>query len=102
MEDMPLHFTLHRGETVLTHDETVGPMDETLNLTERVSGGRSLCSLISKLMELFYGQITEPLLNKFSRSARKKWTILNSPIYDLLRNPASLLTSAVCVTSKGA
>ena len=60
MEDMPLHFTLHRGETLLTHHERVGPLDETLDLTERVSGGRILCSLISKLMELFYGQITEP------------------------------------------
>ena len=40
----------------LTHDERVGPLDETLDLTERVI----LCSLISKLMELFYGQITEP------------------------------------------
>ena len=59
MEDMPLHFMIHRGETLLTHDDRVGPLDETLDLMERVSGGRSLCSLISKL-ELFYGQITEP------------------------------------------
>ena len=60
MQDMPLYFTLHRGQTLLTHDERVGPLDETLDLTERVSGGRSLCSLISKLTELFYDQITEP------------------------------------------
>ena len=46
MEDMPLHFMLHQCETLLTHDERVGPLDETLDLTERVSGGRSLCSLI--------------------------------------------------------
>ena len=69
IEDMPLHFKLQQGETLLTHDERVGPLDETLNLTERVSGGRSLFSLISKLMELFYGQITEPRFSKFSRSA---------------------------------
>ncbi|CAH3172881.1 unnamed protein product, partial [Porites evermanni] len=46
MQDMPLYFTLHRGQTLLTHDERVGPLDESLDLTERVSGGRILCSLI--------------------------------------------------------
>ena len=46
MEDMPLRFILHRCETLLNHDERVGPLDETLDLTERLSGGRSLCSLI--------------------------------------------------------
>ena len=46
MEDVPLHFMLHQGETLVTHDERVGSLDETLDLTERVSGDRSLCSLI--------------------------------------------------------
>ncbi|XP_073229225.1 uncharacterized protein [Porites lutea] len=35
MQDMPLYFTLHRGQTLRTHDERVGPLDETLDLTER-------------------------------------------------------------------
>ena len=47
MEDVPLHFVLHQCETLLTHNERVGHLDETLDLTERVSGGRSLCSLDS-------------------------------------------------------
>ena len=46
MEDMPLRFMLHQCETLLNHDERVGPLDETLDLTDRVSRGRSLCSLI--------------------------------------------------------
>ena len=35
VEDMPLHFTLHRGETLLTHRERVGTLDETLDLTKK-------------------------------------------------------------------
>ena len=54
-----------------------------------------VCVASSKL-ELSYGQITEPRFSKYSRSARKKWTILNS-IYDLFRNPTPLLTSTVHV-----
>ena len=37
IEFLPHYFTLHRGKQLVSHPEKVN-QDETLNLTERVSG----------------------------------------------------------------
>jgi len=48
-ESFPPYFTLHRGSVMVSHEETV-QMDETLDVTERVS---RQCDLLSFKVDNF-------------------------------------------------